>query len=316
MPEFLLARFVGNLIVVTGLASVIAFLMNVLWNVYALFVRGGKNLKKKYGQWAVVTGATDGIGKAFAFELARQGLNIILISRNPQKLQETQKELNDKLKNKVEVRTVAIDFSNFDAKARASVTDAINGLDVGVLINNVGISYPFTKYFHELSEENVEQLMTLNVNSTTWMTKIVIPGMVERKRGAIVNIGSAAGVTVSPLLAQYGAAKSYIAMFSKALHAEYSKFNIHVQCQVPLFVTTKLAKIRNSSLFVPTPNGYARAAVRAIGYEPLTSPYWSHALQMWLMDRLPEDIVTRLTFNMHLDIRKKGLKKETEKKSQ
>lgn len=240
------------------------------------------------------------------------------------------------MKNKVEVRTVAIDFSNFDAKARATVTDAINGLDVGVLINNVGISYPFTKYFHELNEENVEQLMTLNVNSTTWMTKIVIPGMVERKRGAIVNIGSgesfcssliscfpinftffsAAGVTVSPLLAQYGAAKSYIAMFSKALHAEYSKFNIHVQCQVPLFVTTKLAKIRNSSLFVPTPNGYARAAVRAIGYEPLTSPYWSHALQMWLMDRLPEDIVTRLTFNMHLDIRKKGLKKETEKKSQ
>lgn len=123
----------------------------------------------------------------------------------------------------------------------------------------------------------------------------------------------AAGVTLSPLLSQYGAAKSYIVMFSKALHEEYSKYNIHVQCQIPLFVTTKLAKIRHASLFVPTPGDYARAAVKAIGYESLTSPYWTHALQLWLMAVLPEDIVTRLTMNMHLDIRKKGLKKEAEK---
>ena len=102
-------------------------------------------------------------------------------------------------------------------------------------------------------------------------------------------------------------------MFSKALHEEYSKYNIHVQCQVPLFVTTKLAKIRHSSLFVPTPSGYAKAAVRAIGYESLTSPYWTHALQLWLMAILPEDIVTRMTMNMHLDIRKKGMKKEAGK---
>lgn len=139
---------------------------------------------------AVVTGATDGIGKAFAIELARKGLNVLIISRNPQKLQETQQEILSKLKDKVEIRTLAIDFNQFDERARESVADAIKGLEVGVLINNVGISYPFTKYFHELTDENVEQLMTLNVNSTTWMTKIVIPGMVERKRGAIVNIGS------------------------------------------------------------------------------------------------------------------------------
>jgi 17beta-estradiol 17-dehydrogenase / very-long-chain 3-oxoacyl-CoA reductase len=61
---------------------------------------------------------------------------------------------------------------------------------VGVLVNNVGISYPYTQYFHELDDERVEQLMTLNVHSTTWMTRIVLPGMISRKRGSIVNIGS------------------------------------------------------------------------------------------------------------------------------
>lgn len=104
-------------------------------------------------------------------------------------------------------------------------------------------------------------------------------------------------------------------MFSKSLHAEYSKFNIHVQCQVALFVATKLAKIRHASFFVPSPSDYAKASVRAIGYESMTSPYWTHALQLWAMAVLPEDIVTYFTHNMHLDIRKKGMKKENEKKN-
>jgi len=120
----------------------------------------------------------------------------------------------------------------------------------------------------------------------------------------------AAGVTVSPLLSQYGGAKSYIAMFSKAMCAEYAKYNIHVQCQIPLFVATKLAKIKKTSMFVPSPSGYARTAVAAIGYESLISPYWSHALQLWLMAVLPEGLVTKMTYDMHMDIRKKGMKKD------
>ncbi len=120
----------------------------------------------------------------------------------------------------------------------------------------------------------------------------------------------AAGVTISPLLSQYSGAKSYVAMFSKAMCAEYAKFNVHVQCQIPLFVATKLAKIKKTSLFVPSPAGYARSAIAAIGYEPLVSPYWSHALQLWLMAVLPEGLVTKLTYDMHMDIRKKGMKKD------
>ncbi len=260
---------------------------------------------------AVVTGATDGIGKAMAFEFARKGLSVLLISRSQDKLEATRKELLDKYSN-VEVRTLSIDFGDFNEAARQSVTDAVKDMDVGVLVNNVGISYPYTKYFHELDAERVEQLMTLNVNSTTWMSYIVLPGMISRKRGAIVNIGSVAGVTVSPLLAEYGAAKSYVAMFSKAMNVELEKFNIHVQCQVPFFVATKLAKIKKSSLFVASPSQYARAAVASIGFEDVVSPFWTHALQLWFLMSLPEYLGAKIVEMSHLDIRRKGMKKDAE----
>lgn len=291
-----------------GVYVVATFALSVLGGVWARLLRPGKNLKK-YGQWAVVTGATDGIGLAMATQFAKSGLNIVLISRSADKLKTCAEEIAQKYP-KIQVKVLDVDYSSFDETARTRVAEFLKELDVGVLVNNVGISYPYTRYFYELEDENVEQLITLNVNSTTWMTRIVLPGMVARKRGAIVNMASAAGVLNSPLLAQYGAAKSYIAMFSKTLNYELAGKGIHVQCQVPLFVATKLAKIRKASLMTASPSGYARAAVAAIGYEAVVSPYWSHALQMWIMQTMPEFLSALITFNMHAGIRKAGMKKD------
>mmetsp|Transcript_9744 Transcript_9744/g.34266 ORF Transcript_9744/g.34266 Transcript_9744/m.34266 type:complete len:161 (-) Transcript_9744:156-638(-) len=158
------------------------------------------------------------------------------------------------------------------------------------------------------------------------MTKIVLgddaAGMVQRRRGAIVNTSSAAGTQVSPLLAGYSAAKGGVVAFSKSLGAELAPRGIHVQVQTPLWVTTKLAKIRRTSLSVPSPKTYACAAVDAIGPKPATSPYWAHALQLWLVDCLPDAVSVAIVSNMHHAIRKQGLKKEkakadgTDKKAQ
>jgi 17beta-estradiol 17-dehydrogenase / very-long-chain 3-oxoacyl-CoA reductase len=298
-----------------GFLILVQIAYTAIHGIYARLIRGGKNLKKKYGLWAVVTGSTDGIGKAMAFELAKKGHNIVLISRSKDKLDATRVELLDKHPG-VEVKVIPVDFGNFDETSRKHVAELLKGLDIGVLINNIGVSYPFTKYFHELEDINVEQLITLNVNSTTWMTRIVLPGMVERKRGAIVNIGSAAGVSNAPLLAQYGAAKSYITMFSRTLNVELEKFHIHVQCQVPMFVATKLAKLKKTSLFVASPSAYARAAVAAIGYEAVVSPYWSHALQIWVLTTLPEWITASMVMSMHQGIRKAGMKKEARQQNE
>lgn len=282
---------------------------------YVHFVRSGKNLKKSFGEWAIVTGATDGIGKAMAFEFAKKGLNVLLISRTKSKLEDCQKEIKTKFP-KVDVKVLDIDFSNFSESERKRVSSFVKDMNIGVLVNNVGVSYPYPMYFHELSDDNVEQLMTVNVHSMTWMTRIVLPKMVEMKKGAVVNIASAAGVANSPLLSQYGAAKSYVAMFSRAMNYEYESKGISFQCQVPMYVTTKLAKLRKTTIWTCSENAYARAAVAAIGYEALISPYWSHAIQIWFSQVLPEWFIGKVvTLNTHHSIRKAGLKKDAQKKA-
>ncbi|OLQ05375.1 Very-long-chain 3-oxoacyl-CoA reductase 1 [Symbiodinium microadriaticum] len=250
---------------------------------YKFFFRAGKDLKK-YGEWAVVTGATDGIGKAYAFELAAQGLKVLLVARSEEKLADTAKELKS-ARSGATVDVLQVDFSKFDASARAMVKSKLAPLDIGILINNVGMSYPFTKYFHELKDSEVADIMQVNMDSMTWMTRIVLgeidedlkpkSGMLLRKRGAIINTSSGGARTTSPLLAEYSAAKAYVEKFSQGLAAELAPKGIDVQAQTPLFVTTKMAKIRKASMTVPTPEDYVKCAARQIGYDPVISPWKS-----------------------------------------
>jgi 17beta-estradiol 17-dehydrogenase / very-long-chain 3-oxoacyl-CoA reductase len=296
-----------------GATFIFQIFYGLINGIYARLLRPGKSLVK-LGKWAVVTGATDGIGKAMADEMARKGLSLLIISRTKEKLSETEKEITSKYP-KIEVRTLDVDYSKFDEIQRTRVgveleKCAVDG-GISVLVNNVGISYPFTRYFHELDNDTVSKLMSMNVDATTWMTRLALPHMLEKKKGCIVNISSAAGVSTSPLLAQYGAAKSYVAMFSRALNYELREKGVHVQCQVPMFVATKLAKLKKTSTFVASPEAYAKAAVASIGYEVLVSPYWSHALQIWVLTSLPEFLIAWIVRDyIHKPIMKAGMKKE------
>lgn len=303
MSEAALMR--GGMVV----AAYLAYLaLGLLHSFYAFFLRPGKKLSK-FGKWAVVTGATDGIGEAMAMRMAAKGLSIVLISRTEAKLKETEGKIKEKYPN-VEVSYIVVDFSNFDEAAQARVKGALAGLDVGVLVNNVGVSYSFCRYFHELTPAEVDALVELNVNSTTRMTYLVLPGMIERKRGAIVNMSSGAARNPSPLLAGYAGAKGFIEHFSESLHQELKSKGVHVQVQSPLFVVSKLSKIRKASLSAPTPKAFATAAVNHIGYEAKVSPYWAHAVQLTLARNIPAWVFEKfIIMPMHLGIRQKGLKK-------
>ncbi|KAH7570407.1 hypothetical protein JRO89_XS05G0102400 [Xanthoceras sorbifolium] len=253
-----------------------------------MFLRPPKNLRD-YGSWAVVTGSTDGIGKALAFELAEKGLNLVLVGRNPSKLEATSNEIHETMisdEREVEIRTLVVDMekSSGEEIARA-VEEGIEGLDVGVLVNNAGVAYPYARFFHEVDVELMESVLKVNVDGPTWVTKAVIPVMLKKKKGAIVNIGSGSSVIVPsyPLYAIYAATKAYLAMFSRSIYMEYKEKGIDVQCQIPLFVATKMTKFKRSTFFIPSPKMYSKASIRWIGYEHLCLPYWTHSLQWSLL---------------------------------
>jgi 17beta-estradiol 17-dehydrogenase / very-long-chain 3-oxoacyl-CoA reductase len=176
--------------------------------VYVNFLRPAKNLKK-YGSWALVTGPTDGIGKGFAFQLARKGINLILVGRNPDKLKDVSDSIQAKY-GKTQIKTVVVDFAGDLSEGVGRISEAIEGLDVGVLINNVGMSYPYARFYHEVDEELLKNLIKINVEATSKVTHAVLPGMLKRKRGAIVNIGSGAAIVIpsDPLYAVYAATKA------------------------------------------------------------------------------------------------------------
>ena len=284
-------------------------------SVYTTFLRPGKKLTK-YGKWAVITGATDGIGKAYAFVLAKKGMSLVLISRTEAKLKAVKEEIEAKGYAGVEVKYIVCDYGKFDEAMRVKVQKELDGLEIGVLINNVGVSYRYPRYFHELPNEEVQSLLTLNIDSTVWMTRAVLPGMLERKKGgAIVNLSSGSALLTMPLLAEYGAAKSFIEKFSRAINAEYrEKKNggITCQCQAPFYVATKMAKMR-ASLVVPTTDAFAKAGAKWIGYgdTAVVQPYWVHGVLAYILQYvLPESLVVSIVSSQHKAIRKKGLKKD------
>ncbi|XP_014797924.1 PREDICTED: hydroxysteroid dehydrogenase-like protein 1 isoform X1 [Calidris pugnax] len=166
---------------------------------------GGEiDLVKRYGKWAVVTGSTDGIGKAYAEELAKRGVNIILISRNKEKLESVSRSISETYK--VETDFIVADFSK-GREPYPAIREALKDREIGILVNNVGMFYPYPDYFTNLSEDVLWDMININIVSANMMMHIVLPRMVEKMRGAIVNVSSASCCQPTPMLTIYGASK-------------------------------------------------------------------------------------------------------------
>lgn len=271
-----------------------------------------------YGPWAVVTGPTSGIDRSVALELARRGLNLLLVEvANLQ-------EISDAVRSRYAVKTAAVvsDLSldvatPQGAEAARRLQDAVEALDVGVLVNNAGVVTPGAVFFHEADVEEWMRMIRVNLWGLTEVTAAVLPGMVRRGRGAVLNMGSASSEAIPsfPLYTIYTATKRYVAQFSSSLYAEYSK-GIDVQCQAPFFVATTMVTgfsgIWRPSAFVPTPDAYARAAVPWIGLGrggPLCVPNLSHRILWCLLAAVPGSIHDWVCLREHLRQRRSMFRK-------
>ncbi|KAF3906508.1 hypothetical protein ABW20_dc0107018 [Dactylellina cionopaga] len=308
-----------------GGAFVIYCLFRLLTAIFAIFIQPGKSLRKfgPKGSWAVVTGASDGIGKEFAYQLAEKGFNIILISRTASKLEEIGKDLESK--HNIQTEYLPIDFAaNLDEDYK-KIAAAVDGKDVSILINNVGKSYDMPTPFVLLEEKLMLDIITINCTATLRVTQAIAPGMVSRKRGLILTMGSFSGLTPTPLLAAYTGSKAFLSHWSAALAAELAPQGVHVELVTSYLVTSAMSKIRRSSVTIPNPKAFVKASLGKIGVyvgnmEGVSTPYWSHGVIHWALENLAglgTSNVIKINKSMHEDIRKRALKKkEREAKTQ
>ncbi|XP_062197766.1 very-long-chain 3-oxoacyl-CoA reductase-like protein At1g24470 [Phragmites australis] len=296
-------------LVALGLCVVVKSVVTFVTWLHRAFLRPGRDLARRYGAWAVVTGATDGIGRALALELARRGLHLILVGRNPEKLARVTKEIQA-TEPSCKVRSVVFDLAAGDAlemaRGVARVAAAVEGRDVGLLVNNAGATYPCAAYFQEVEGRVWEPVVRVNIEAATRITRAVVPEMAARGRGAVVNVGSGSSVVVPafPLYAVYAASKAYIDQFSRSLSVEYKQYGVDVQCQIPLYVATKMSPVKGDSPFIPSPEEYAKAAVRSIGYESRCVPYWRHSVQWFFASQVPDSALNQ--WRLQIGIRKRN----------
>ncbi|KAF0904324.1 hypothetical protein E2562_033292 [Oryza meyeriana var. granulata] len=259
--SFILLASLGAVHVAAAVFRLIAFL--------SFGLHRPKNLRRRYGAWAVVTGPTSGIGRAMALELAAHGLNVVLVGRDPAKLRDVADAIARS--HGVRTKTVVFDFSLVSTvqgeKAMAALREAVEGVDVGVLVNNAGVAKPGAMFLHEADMEPLMRMVRVNALALTKVTAAVLPGMAERGRGAVVNIGSASSGALPsfPLYSVYAGTKAYVAAFSRGLSVEYKSKGIDVQCQVPFLIETNMIssfmKGNFVSQFMVTSESYAHAAV-------------------------------------------------------
>lgn len=201
----------------------------------------------------LITGASSGIGKSCAYKFAESGANLILSARRKERLD----ELSQKLKTEFNISALVLDFN---IKSHNEVKHAIASLPnewkrVDILVNNAGLGKGLDK-FHEGKIEDWEEMIDTNLKGLLFITREILPSMVERKFGHIINIGSTAGHDVYPAGNVYCATKFAVKAISKALRIDVLDKYVKVSSVDPGMVETEFSLVRYNGDFDKAKNVY------------------------------------------------------------
>jgi 3-oxoacyl-[acyl-carrier protein] reductase len=190
------------------------------------------------GKHALITGAGKGIGRAIAYALAKEGVNLGLLARTVSDLEQVAKDIR-------ETNGVAVSIATADITNRIEVESAVESIrnelgSIDVLVNNAGIG-SFAR-LHEMPPEEWERIIQVNVLGTYYVTRAVLPGMIEQNHGNIINISSSSGERGAATSTAYSASKFAIMGMTESLMQEVRKNNIRVTALAPSTVNTELAK--------------------------------------------------------------------------
>jgi 17beta-estradiol 17-dehydrogenase / very-long-chain 3-oxoacyl-CoA reductase len=293
-----------------GLFVVAKWALCILSGVLSALTTGSK-LKKYHrpGSWAVVTGATDGIGQAFAADLYKKGWNVLIVSRTQTKLDEV---IKTDLSGKGSAESVCIDFSKATDHDYARLRQALVGKDVGLLINNVGVGYPHPEYFHLIDDALIRDLVRVNIEATMFVTRAVLPSMLEQKRGLVMSISSGSSLTPTcPLLSVYAASKAYLNNWTPSMNSEYNSNGIFFETLTPFYIVSKLSKFRRPTLTIPTPEKYVKSVFSQVGNFTLHTGFWAHTAMIFILDNVfPRFYAFKYMMDLHLKARAAALRKK------
>lgn len=279
--------------------------------------------------WAVVTGATDGIGRAFSQLLLEQGFNVLLVSRTEEKLIRVAGELKNHLISYREARPipeadsdvvddgpqvdwVVSDASNPSEDSIQPVVQKMSGKNFSILINNVGVGQGGRMTFHELDPLMVTKTIQVNCTYQVLLSQKIFPLLLSNKeceRKLVVNVSSVLGDMVMPFSSVYAATKSFVRHFSNCIAIEYLNMQIDVVNVAPGLVSTNMTG-NIQSVMASTSR---QCAVRALSQVPQMNiiPHWKHAvphfLHTWFQKIFPEKLFSYFSMSYGSLVRRMAL---------
>jgi short-subunit dehydrogenase len=261
-----------------------AALTRALWRAEPLFAAAAPSLRERYGEWALVTGASAGIGEAFARALASRGLSCVVSARRTERLEALAADLETAYG--VKTRVVAEDLSHPDGARRLAA--AVADLPIAILVNNAGVGA--AGRFDKLDLARLEQQVVLNCVAPVVLTRLLLPAMLERGRGAVILTGSVAGLQPLPLHNVYAATKAFDRFLGEALFVELREQGIDVLVVEPGPVATEFQEVAGEIAHPgEPPEQVVELALRSLGNQPSVVSGWFN----WLRGNLAMRVAPR-----------------------
>lgn len=241
-----------------------------------------RSFPDRYGQWAVVAGASEGFGAAFAAQLAERGMHLVLIARRGHLLTALAERLGSEYA--VEVRCLALDLA--DPASAGALAEAVAELDLGVLIYNAA-RIPLGPFL-EAEDDAVDGVVDLNVHGPLRLLRALVPGMCDRGRGAVVLVASLSGLVGTPHVSVYAASKAFNVVLAEGLWWELRAHGVEVAACLAGAMRTP-GYVRSFNRDVPgmlSPDEAARRTLDGLGRAPRIVPGLINRLSAQLMGRL------------------------------
>nr|POE63295.1 very-long-chain 3-oxoacyl-coa reductase 1 [Quercus suber] len=284
----LLSAAIGTGVILTGVARLGQFIWSHFLRPSAL----QRYCHAETGSWALVTGASDGIGRAFADELLDRGFNVLLHARNEEKLQGIQAALRDRFPRR-RVEYVVADASRTDGP-ELRVLEKVQALSgkLTILVNNVGglFTKPMFQTVEASSPQDLDNVLNLNITFATHVTSVLLPELKKNSPALILNAGSMAGVFGLPMIATYSGTKAYILAWTQGLRGEMLAEKADVEVKGLIIGNTKSnSNSVDRGFGTITSTQCAKGSLDQVGAaETLVYPHWTQAVQLTMVGLLPE----------------------------